>query len=506
MSVAIGDVIQGKYRIVRLIGQGGMGAVYEGVNENIARRVAIKVLHGGLAGQHGVIERFEREAQAAGRIGNDHILEVLDLGTLADGDRFMVMEYLDGETLEDRLRRLGTMTPQEICPIVRQLLVGLGAAHDVGIIHRDLKPDNVFVLREKAGQPDFVKIIDFGISKFTTLGSDLRMTATGAVMGTPYFMSPEQAKGSRDADVRSDLYAVGVILFRAVTGEVPFDAASFNELLFKIVLSETPRASSLVPGLDPQFDSLIHRAMAREPSGRFQSTAQFIRALDDWYADARAPSRRSGETPNFRTPSQRAARPPAASVNELSGQDTQAVPSQGPSAIDAAFETEWGRTAAGLPRSGFANWRTGALVVGPIVLAAIVYAFVRQGEPSAARAESAAASASPALVPAATSAVQPAAPPTPSLTPAPEVTSVPGLASAQDLAAVAATASPSSVAPAGQRNSSGHAGDTRAARGGGSRPPRDPGVTLPAPVPPPPPAADPPRVAAPASSRYVIDY
>jgi eukaryotic-like serine/threonine-protein kinase len=285
VSVSVGELIQNKYRIVRLIGQGGMGAVYEGQNEGIARRVAIKVLHGDLAAQHGVVERFEREAQAAGKIGNDHILEVLDIGTLADGDRFMVMEYLDGETLEERLNHLGPLTPRELYPLIRQLLTGLNAAHDAGIIHRDLKPDNVFVLREKAGQPDFVKIIDFGISKFTAHGSDLRMTATGAVMGTPYFMSPEQAKGSRDADVRSDLYAVGVIMFRAITGNVPFDAASFNELLFKIVLAETPRASSLVPDLDPTFDGIIHRAMARDPAARYQSVAQLIRALDDWNAE-----------------------------------------------------------------------------------------------------------------------------------------------------------------------------------------------------------------------------
>ncbi len=282
MTLELGDVIQGKYRIVRLIGQGGMGAVYEGENTLIARRVAIKVLYGSVAQQQGVVERFQREAQAAGRIGNDHILEVLDMGTLDDGHHFMIMEYLDGETMGDRTKRVGPLSAKQVYPLARQLLTGLAAAHNAGIIHRDLKPDNVFILREKAGQPDFVKIIDFGISKFTQLDQDMKMTATGAVMGTPYFMSPEQAKGSGAADARSDLYAVGVILYKAVTGQVPFDGATFNELLFKIVLSPMPQPRHLVPELDPAFETIIQKAMARAPERRFQTAEEFAQALDAW--------------------------------------------------------------------------------------------------------------------------------------------------------------------------------------------------------------------------------
>ncbi len=288
MSLEVGDVIQDKYKIVRLLGHGGMGAVYEGINTLIARRVAIKVLFGGVASQAGVVERFEREAQAAGRIGNDHILEVLDLGTLADGNRFMVMEYLDGETLGDRTKRVGPMTARELYPIARQLLQGLSAAHDAGIIHRDLKPDNVFIVREKAGRLDYVKIIDFGISKFTALDQDMKMTATGAVMGTPYFMSPEQAQGIGTTDARSDLYAVGVILYKAATGQVPFDGATFNELLFKIVLSPMPMPRALVPEFDPAFETIIQKAMARAPDRRFQSAMEFIQALDVWHSTGAA--------------------------------------------------------------------------------------------------------------------------------------------------------------------------------------------------------------------------
>src|SRR5688572_4085479 len=163
--LSTGDIIDGKYRIVRPLGEGGMGAVYEGENTRIHRRVAIKVLHSNVAEQQEAVQRFEREAQAAGRIGSEHIVEVLDLGTLANGDRYLVMEYLEGDSLSSRIKNKGRITPQELCPVAYQLLEGLAAAHGAGIIHRDLKPDNVYLLKSRAGKPDFVKLLDFGISK-----------------------------------------------------------------------------------------------------------------------------------------------------------------------------------------------------------------------------------------------------------------------------------------------------------------------------------------------------
>jgi serine/threonine protein kinase len=282
MALELGQTIDGKYRIVRLIGEGGMGAVYEGENVRIRRKVAIKLLHGGIASNAEMVQRFEREAQVAGTVGNDHILEILDLGSLPNGDRYMVMEFLEGETLTDRIKARTRLQATDAVNIVRQMLTGLEAAHAAGIVHRDLKPDNIFVLRKKAGVKDFVKIIDFGISKFTEHGASTRMTRTGALMGTPHYMAPEQATGSTEIDRRTDIYAVGIILYEAVTGRVPFQAETFNQLLFEIALARITPARQIVPELDAAIDSIIMKASARDPAQRFQTCAEFAAALDNW--------------------------------------------------------------------------------------------------------------------------------------------------------------------------------------------------------------------------------
>ncbi|HEU4580584.1 MAG TPA: serine/threonine-protein kinase [Polyangiaceae bacterium] len=288
MSLKIGDRIDGKYEIKRLLGEGGMGAVYEGENTLIHRRVAIKVLHSGVAALEEAVKRFENEAQAAGRIGSDHIVEVLDLGRLDSGDRYMVMEFLKGESLSARIAARGRLSATEISHVGLQLLEGLSAAHEAGIIHRDLKPDNIFLIAQAKGRTDFVKILDFGISKFNALGKDFSMTRTGSVMGTPYYMAPEQARGAKNLDARLDVYAAGVILYEAATGRVPFDGDTFNELLIKIVTEDSPPVRSVVPDLDPGLAEIIDKARQKNPDQRFASAREFREALASWSEGARS--------------------------------------------------------------------------------------------------------------------------------------------------------------------------------------------------------------------------
>jgi serine/threonine-protein kinase len=271
------------------------------------------------------VQRFEREAQAAGRIGSEHIVEVLDLGNLPDGDRYMVMEFLDGEALSARIQKKEKLTARELYPIARQILEGLKAAHGAGIIHRDLKPDNVYLLRTRGGQPDFVKLLDFGISKFSALSgeSGFSMTRTGAVMGTPYYMSPEQAKGAKGMDHRADLYAVGVIFYEAVTGRVPFNADTFNELLFKIVLETPQPIEQVVTESDPDFNRIIQKAMAREPGLRFQSAQEFQEAIEQWASGAGVPATvaafKATPEPGARTGAIPAVAPPGTPIPTGSG-------------------------------------------------------------------------------------------------------------------------------------------------------------------------------------------
>lgn len=267
------DVIEGKYRIVRLLGKGGMGAVYEGENTRVRKRVAIKVLHAEVGKDPAIVERFEREAQAAGCIGSEHIVEVYDMGELADGERFMVMEFLDGESLGSRIERVGHLQPEQLFPLAVQLLDGLGAAHAAGIIHRDLKPDNIMIDAD-----DRIKLIDFGIAREAG-ARRLTFARLTKSMGTPDYVSPEQVKGKR-GDQRSDLYALGVMLYEMLTGKVPFSGANPFLIMNDRLLNNPVPPREVDPAISPQLQEIIYRALERDPKNRYASARDFAADLE----------------------------------------------------------------------------------------------------------------------------------------------------------------------------------------------------------------------------------
>ena len=302
MELPEGSVIGGKYRIVRLLGKGGMGSVYEGQPTSGATAVAIKVLHAHLADDQRSLARFEREAQAAGRIGSAHIVQVLDVGKLRDGSPYMVMELCIGETLRRRIKRCGAMSPEALLPLVSQLLDGLHVAHQAGIIHPDLKPHTVFLAAGAPGRPaDFVKILDFGVSKLLGGSTSEALTQTGDMLGTPYFMAPEQAKGERGIDHRVDLYSVGVLLYRALAGRYPFKGANAAELFINVLTQQPPDLCSVAAGVDAEVARIVHRAMAREAADRHPSAAALAADLRSWRSGVGAPSKADPAAPASRT-------------------------------------------------------------------------------------------------------------------------------------------------------------------------------------------------------------
>jgi serine/threonine-protein kinase len=268
-ALPAGTLLAGKFRVVRCLGAGGMGSVYEIEHELTKHRRALKMLHAAMAQVPGVVERFLREASAAGRVGNPHIVETFDAGTLEGGEPYIVMEMLKGCPLTDKIGQ-GPMSVPDVVDLIGQACDGVQAAHDAGIVHRDLKPDNLFVA-EQDGRP-FVKILDFGISKFDPgKTGGMALTQEGAALGTPYYMSPEQIRGEMSLDARADVYALGVILYECFAAQRPFDADSLTHLA---VLIHTGQAKPLLEhraDLPPGIADVVARAMATDRNNRIQS-------------------------------------------------------------------------------------------------------------------------------------------------------------------------------------------------------------------------------------------
>jgi tRNA A-37 threonylcarbamoyl transferase component Bud32 len=290
----------GEYRIECKLGQGGMAAVYGARHPVIGKRAAIKVIAPDMSANRDAVDRFVREAQAVNQIGHPNIVDVFGFGQLYDGRCYFVMEWLQGETLRERLLR--PLPLAEALDILEQIATALEAAHEAGVLHRDLKPDNIFLVRDKTG-PTKVKLVDFGIAKLQgSMGSSLDTTRTGVVMGTPQYISPEQARGEH-VDFAADIYSLGVVAYEMCTGDKLFKASSAVEVMAKHVAEPAPSASIRAPHLPPVLDQLIATMLAKDPTVRPTSTA-----LRGQLAEIRAQLDAAAAVPTIRPPERPARR------------------------------------------------------------------------------------------------------------------------------------------------------------------------------------------------------
>jgi serine/threonine-protein kinase len=276
----IGATIAGKYRIDRSLGAGGMGYVFAGMHVALGQKVAIKVLKPTVQTAE-YVTRFEREARAAARLRSEHIVRVLDVGHLDGGLPYMVMEYLRGQDLAQMLRERGPIPVGEALDYMLQACEALAEAHRAGIIHRDLKPANLFVTQATDGSP-LVKVLDFGISKFMQGPSDAKpqeLTESQTVIGSPHYMSPEQLKSARDVDGRTDIWALGSVLYKLLTGALPFEAESQAELCVEILISEPQPMRKLRPELSEAVEAIVLKCLEKKPADRWQSMGELAAAL-----------------------------------------------------------------------------------------------------------------------------------------------------------------------------------------------------------------------------------
>jgi len=282
--IAAGTRIAGKYRLTRLIGAGGMGAVWAAVNEPLGSEVALKFLLGRTHGNREHSQRFAAEARMAAAIKHRFVVDIFDFGSTEDGTPYMVLELLEGQELGHRLRCGPALTLKELVRLMAQCLSGLEAIHRAGIVHRDLKPENVFVISDSDGM--FPKLLDFGVALSAAAeaeepGSDLRrLTKAGVTLGTPTYMSPEQLRARRDLDGRADLFAMGVILFEALIGTPPFADDNAADLMVKIATSGIPRLDLLRPELGRGLADVVARALAPDRDARYANAAEMRQALN----------------------------------------------------------------------------------------------------------------------------------------------------------------------------------------------------------------------------------
>jgi serine/threonine protein kinase len=270
----------GAYNVLGKIGEGGMGAVYLAEHTLLGRRAAIKVLLPSLSANEKIVRRFFNEARAVTQIADPGIVQVFDFGYHVDGAAFIVMELLEGETMTARLKRVGRFSVADMLRLMRMVCASLEAAHAKGIVHRDLKPDNLFIVGDPAVTGgERPKILDFGIAKLSADPADMHQTSTGTVIGTPVYMSPEQCRGAGEVDHRSDIYSIGCVMFKLITGRAPFRGAGSGDLIAAHLREPAPFAAAFVPELPELVDMILQRCLQKDPARRYQSMRELADAL-----------------------------------------------------------------------------------------------------------------------------------------------------------------------------------------------------------------------------------
>ncbi|HEX3345522.1 MAG TPA: protein kinase, partial [Polyangiaceae bacterium] len=381
--IGIGSLVNGKYEILRLLGDGGMGSVYEGKHTVLGSRVAIKVLHPELARRTGLVERFLQEARVAAQIRSPHVVHVTDVDRTPEGDAYIVMDLLEGEPLSAVMERQRRLPVPTACDYTLQILEALEAAHALGVIHRDLKPENVFVTFS-GGKP-LLKLIDFGIAKARrTDPQEKKLTVAGVVMGTAEYMAPEQARSADKVDARADLYAVGVMFYEMIAGARPVNGDDARIIALKVERGEIVPLVQAAPDAPRELAGLVHRAMAARPELRFASATEMRLVLDKAMTARRATGAPAGTGP---VPS---AAPSAAELPAAARPATAPIPgapAPGPSASghEASPNTERAGPLA-TAMTGPLNAMTGPLpaMTGPLAAmapATPVYAGVAMSPP-----------------------------------------------------------------------------------------------------------------------------
>ncbi len=329
----LGETFGGKYNVVKLLGQGGMGAVYEARHVTTGRRVALKVMTEEVAKHAAQLQRFEREARAAGQLESQYIAQVLDAGKDdASGVPYLVMELLTGSDLDQLEHKVGILSQDLAVRVIAQACMGLSKAHAAGIVHRDIKPGNMFLAQRDDG--DIVlKLLDFGVAKVNVAEEDANsLTQTGSLIGTPLFMSPEQAAGEKIIDARVDVWAIGVVLYQALAGRTPHhDVTTIGKLILRICSTPAPAVQSLAPWVKSELAEVVHRALEIEPSARFQSIDAMLVALR---SIATGGTSLSGSMLVGISDEERAGRPPLLGARVESVPPTPAVAQSGDVAVE----------------------------------------------------------------------------------------------------------------------------------------------------------------------------